>query len=342
MNTPHEGGCTLTGALSVTTAIEGAVTVIHGPAGCAHHNFSLFHALCTGRDEPWLPAIVSTDLSESDIVFGGEEALARSIRRIAAGGSCSLVCVLQTCVSGTIGDDVDSVCGEDYGVPVIPIPTAGFLGGGFHDGHVRALLSLVPPARMGEKTISANIIGEKTLEFEREVHYNEVSRLLSAIGVPVCTRFVCRSSVEGISRLPRGSVNILRDPSMIPVGEYLEKKFGTPYVSSFPIGPSGTIRFLEDVGDILSLDVSAAVAEEEARQERIFWEFRLLRGERIWFGESSGHATSLGACREIAKAAGMPVHPSGKHVPVPDPFPVGTGGIRKILSLWRRACRARV
>ncbi|MEM2124110.1 MAG: nitrogenase component 1, partial [Methanolinea sp.] len=302
MNSPLEGGCTLTGALSVTTEIEGAVTVIHGPAGCAHHNFSLFHALCAGRDDPVLPAIVSTDLSESDIIFGGEESLERTLREVAAAGNCSLVCVLQTCVSGAIGDDVDSVCGEDYGVPVVPIPTAGFLGGGFHDGHVRALLSLVPPARGGKKTISANIVGEKTLEFEREAHYGEVSRLLSAIGVPVCTRFVCRSSVEGISRLPQGAVNILRDPSMVAVGEHLEAEFGTPYVSSFPLGPSGTIRFLEELGEILSLDVSTAVAGEKARQERIFWEFRHLRGERIRFCEASGHADSLEACREIAEA----------------------------------------
>jgi len=339
MSTPRDSGCTLTGALSVTTEIEGSVTIIHGPSGCAHHNFSLLHALCAGRDDPRLPRVLSTDLAETDIIFGGEDALDAAIRR-ASGKNPSIICVLSTCVTGAIGDDVEAVCRGFSGIPVISIPTAGFLGGGFHQGHVQALMSLSSLAEDDGKIPSANLVGEKTLETERDEHFNEVRRLLAAIGIPICTRFVCRTSVGEISRLSRGGCNILRDPSMEGVGRFLEERFGTPFISSFPIGSRGTIQFLEEVGRVFSLDVSGAIAEEEARQARIFHEFRSLRGKRVRFCDPSGNRTDSEVCREVASAAGMSVHPEGYPVPVPEPFPVGTEGIRRLLYRWRRACRA--
>jgi nitrogenase molybdenum-iron protein alpha/beta subunit len=339
MNTPRDSGCTLTGALSVTTEIDGSVTIVHGPGGCAHHNFSLFHTLCIGRDDPRLPRLLSTDLAEKDIIFGGEDALDAAIRK-AIEKNPSIVCVLSTCVTGAIGDDVDAICRGYHGIPVIPIPTAGFLGGGFRDGHVQALISLSSLAECGEKTLSVNLVGEKTLEFERDEHFNEVKRLLFGIGIPICTRFICRSSMEDISRLSRGSCNILRDSSMCEVGNYLKGKFGTPFIGSFPVGPGGTIRFLEELGAVFSLDVSGAVAAEEARQERMFEEFHALKGKKVQFRDSLGNMTDSEVCSEIAESVGMDVHPAGQPLTVPDPFPVGTEGVRRLLRQWRRACRA--
>ena len=49
------------------------------------------------------------------------------------------VFVLSTCIVDTIGDDVAAVCHGSHGIPVIPIPTAGFLGGTFQNGVNNAL-----------------------------------------------------------------------------------------------------------------------------------------------------------------------------------------------------------
>ena len=48
-------GCTLTGALSVTTEVTDGVTIIHGPAGCSQHNASLL--LATLLDRGYSPVI---------------------------------------------------------------------------------------------------------------------------------------------------------------------------------------------------------------------------------------------------------------------------------------------
>ncbi|HSQ93624.1 MAG TPA: nitrogenase component 1, partial [Methanoregula sp.] len=80
--TSRSGGCTLTGALSVTTQVRDAVSIIHGPRGCAHHNFSLFHATLLDNEQAVVPDLVSTALGDRDIIFGGEETLARSIQSV--------------------------------------------------------------------------------------------------------------------------------------------------------------------------------------------------------------------------------------------------------------------
>jgi len=112
------------------------------------------------------------------------------------------VLVLGTCVTAAIGDDIESVCGEDWPVPVIPVRTQGFLGGvfstGFHNA-LSALAGLAPPARKGQRAPGAvprvNLIGEKNLEYEVDGNAAEVTRLLRRVGIEVNLRFV-----RGISR----------------------------------------------------------------------------------------------------------------------------------------------
>ena len=336
---PPDDGCTLTGALSVTTEIERCVTIVHGPSGCAHHNFSLIHTLRTARDRSVMPAIVSTDMVERDVIFGGEHILEDTIGR-ALMGHPDLVCVLSTCVAATVGDDVEAVCRIPREHPVVHIPTGGFLGGGFLSGHVQALLALARFAEKSEKALSVNLVGEKTLEYEVSEHYRETARLLHSMGVPINTRFVCGTSFPAIRNLGKGSLNILRDPSMVPVGRALEHDLGIPFIESFPIGMEGTIRFMERVGEFFSLDVAAAVAGEEALQKEIVESFSLLKGKRIRFinPAAAGGATSFSS--ELAEAFDLEVHGEGFPVPVPDPFPVGTNGIRRLLRRWSRGCHA--
>ena len=83
LNLSRFGGCTLTGALSVTTRVSDTITIIHGPKGCTHHNFSLLHATGSDNDRLIMPDLISTGMSESDIIFGGEGALERTLDAVA-------------------------------------------------------------------------------------------------------------------------------------------------------------------------------------------------------------------------------------------------------------------
>jgi nitrogenase molybdenum-iron protein alpha/beta subunit len=338
-NSSRFEGCTLTGALSVLTEVRDAVSVIHGPAGCTHHNFSLLHATHLSNDRLEVPRLLSTRLTENGIIFGGEDALEETIAQ-ALSLSPASVFVLSTCIVETIGDDVAAICAKRRGIPVIPVPTAGFLGGVFETGVRNALssvASLAGPA--DEKTLSANLIGEKNLEYGVEENAAEIVRLLSRLGIPVNLRFVRGVGTGDVGRLGSAAVNILREPALRPVGEDLEQRLGTPYVDSFPAGLTGTCRFLEEIGRICGVDATAAVEEEQAHQAEMLSRFDDIAGSRVCFQSSHPMLRSdPGAeaiCTECAEALDLSVDPDGVPISLPYPAPVGTAGLRRMLHRWR-------
>jgi nitrogenase molybdenum-iron protein alpha/beta subunit len=335
-------GCTLTGALSVTTEVTDGVTVIHGPAGCAQHNASLLHATLLGEDTPHLLRVLSSDLDEAGVIFGGEEALAEVIRE-AAGRDPPAIFVLSTCVVQTIGDDVDGVCGRGWGLPVIPVPSSGFLGGGFQDGMGNALMALGKRAgeagKGGERGGGITIIGEKNLEHDVEENFREVSRLLALLDERPNLRFVRRMDWADLEEVRRGRLNILREPDLRGVGEFLAARFGTPYLESFPVGLSGSLRFLRDTAEVLGIDPADAIGKERDRQEEALSGFEDMRGEGIRFSPSPENAIDPFA-REMADSLGLVLREEGVHLPLPSPLPVGTAGVVRLLHRWRRALHA--
>ena len=340
-NSSRLGGCTLTGALSVTSQVRDAVTVVHGPRGCSHHNLSLLHATCCENGRGALPEIVSSDLSETEIVFGGEDALRKAIGR-AAERDIRAVFVLSTCVVGTIGDDTEGICREEFGVPVIPLPTAGFLGGSFQDGVNKALVALAVAAGPSPARTDVSIVGEMNLEYEVEENYAEIARLLSCLRLSVGIRFVHDTAFDRLPLVGAARLNILRDPALVPVGEYLQKRFGTPYLPAFPRGLAGTLSFLRSAAAACGTDGEEAVIREEALQREMMAAFADLRGRRAACAAGLPGGMGGGAAEEAARMLGMTIGNGGGGGRLPPDEAVGTAGTRRMLHRWRRAFRGRV
>jgi nitrogenase molybdenum-iron protein alpha/beta subunit len=335
----RSGGCTLTGALSVTTHVQDAASIIHGPKGCAHHNFSLFHATLLDNEQAALPDLVSSALDESDIVFGGEDALNRSILSV-CGRDVTAVFVLSTCIVATIGDDVEAVCGRDWPVPVIPIPTAGFFGGTFQDGVNNALVALADLSEPSPVYPCVNIIGEKNLEYEVEENYAEVVRLLTLLGLPVGIRFVHDLSLDDIQALGSAQLNILRDPSLVPVGDHLRQRFGTPYIPSFPTGLSDTLAFIGSVATACRSDGKRALETEQALQAEVLADFADIGDSQGIFCGPVMDPESSRAAREAADALHIGIGSNKNAHPLPVHPVVGTSGVRRMLHRWRRVIHA--
>jgi nitrogenase molybdenum-iron protein alpha/beta subunit len=334
-------GCTLTGALSVTTAVTDGISIIHGPAGCAHHNLSLIYATLLDQESGPLPALCSDLIGEQEIIFGGEERLAAAIRDAVRDGYASVL-VLGTCVTAAIGDDIDSVCGEDWPVPVIPIQTQGFLGGvfstGFHNA-LSALAGIAPAVREGKREPGTaprvNLIGEKNLEYEVDGNAAEVTRLLGRAGIEVNLRFVRGISTGRIATLGEADLNILREPSLAELGEELQQRFSIPFLAGFPVGLTGTLRFIQEAAACCAVDGTTAVEEEEIFMEQMLDRFEQIRGARVRFSQPPDLFTM-----ELADRLGLVICNDGAPVRVPSPLPVGTTGIRRMLQQWRRAIDA--
>jgi nitrogenase molybdenum-iron protein alpha/beta subunit len=343
LSTSRTGGCTLTGALAVTTGIRDSVTIIHGPPGCAHHNFSLLHATILDNDCMAIPRVLSSGLTEQDIIFGGEEGLADAIKQ-AANEIPGIIFVLSTCIAETIGDDVQAVIDNtDIGIPVITVPTGGFLGGDFNKGFSSALIALSNLARpvirdqKNDKRpfTSINLIGEKNLENEVKQNFFEVKRLVSLLGLEINIRFAHDILSSDIDRLPLASVNVLREPALSAVGDHLQSRLGMPYVASFPTGISGTLTFLKDVGLQAGLASEDAENIEKDKLHSLIDEFSDLRGALIKFNYIHG-TNDFELLKEIASSLGFLESDQGTALKVPYPFPVGTNGLKRMFHMWRR------
>ncbi|HJJ33648.1 MAG TPA: oxidoreductase [Methanocorpusculum sp.] len=336
------GGCTLGGAIAVTSFISDAVTVVHAPKGCAHQVFSMLHALVEEASLPLLPPLLSSDMSDREVIFGGEEALSLALDKAAAKNP-ALIITVSSCVTETIGDDSEKVCrAHPAADKIITLPTAGFLGGRAEDGENTALLAL---ATLAEKCVplpkTAAIIGEKNLETEVEENYAEVERLLSRLGISVTLRFCRNIQAAEIGKLGEASFFIIRDERVFPAGAAVAKRFDRPYVAEFPRGLSGCVTFLRDAGHCARIPeegIERAVRDEEAYQKQMLEPFEEMRGSSVYLGAQLMEGT-FDAAREAMERLGIREAPDGIPLKLPFYLPVGVSGMMKMLYLWRRRIR---
>ena len=336
------GGCALGGSLAVTSFIRDGITIIHSPQGCAHQMFSAYHAMAADSDTFSIPKVIVSNITNREVIFGGEEALLEALDRADAENP-ALISVVTSCVPETIGDDVEGVCASHAAADkIVYVPASGFLGGSSQDGENIALISIskrVSPSEIVPRT--AVIIGEKNLESEVEENYAEVCRLLSRLGISVSLRFCRNISAADIIKLGTADFFIIRDERVEEAGRTIAENFGRPYVSSFPSGLSGCVRFIREAGlacGISEAEIEDAVSAEEAYQAEQLSIFKELSGMKVSLGFEP-----FAGCHAVAREAmqRLNIHEAADGMVIKLPFylPVGLSGVLKMLYLWRREKR---
>ena len=304
--------------------------------------FSAYHAMAADSDTFSIPKVIVSNITNREVIFGGEEALLEALDRADAENP-ALISVVTSCVPETIGDDVEGVCASHAAADkIVYVPASGFLGGSSQDGENIALISiskLVSPSEIVPRT--AVIIGEKNLESEVEENYAEVCRLLSRLGISVSLRFCRNISAADIIKLGTADFFIIRDERVEEAGRTIAENFGRPYVSSFPSGLSGCIRFLREAGlacGISEAEIEDAVSAEEAYQAEQLSIFKELSGMKVSLGFEP-----FAGCHAVAREAmqRLNIHEAadGMEIKLPFYLPVGLSGVLKMLYLWRREKR---
>lgn len=304
--------------------------------------FSAYHAMAADSDTFSIPKVIVSNITNREVIFGGEEALLEALDRADAENP-ALISVVTSCVPETIGDDVEGVCASHAAADkIVYVPASGFLGGSSQDGENIALISIskrVSPSEIVPRT--AVIIGEKNLESEVEENYAEVCRLLSRLGISVSLRFCRNISAADIIKLGTADFFIIRDERVEEAGVDIAKRFGRPYVSSFPKGLSGSISFIREAGlacGISEAEIMEAVSAEEAYQEEQLSIFRELSGMKVSLGFEP-FAGCHAVAREAIERLGIVEDSNGMEIKLPFYLPVGLSGVLKMLYLWRREKR---
>jgi nitrogenase molybdenum-cofactor synthesis protein NifE len=197
----------------------------------------------------------ATDLSETDIVHGGEKRLYRAIKAIIERHAPPAVFVYQTCVPAMIGDDVEAVCrfaAGKLGVPVIPVLAPGFAGSKNLGNKLagEALLDHVIGTREPEVTTPTDvtIIGEYNVAGELW----QVKPLLDAIGIRLLACIAGDGRYAEIATAHRARVAMMVcSQALINVARKLEERYGIPFFEGSFFGAADTSQALRTLARML-------------------------------------------------------------------------------------------
>jgi nitrogenase molybdenum-cofactor synthesis protein NifE len=288
------GGCAFDGAKIVLQPITDAAHLVHAPLACEGNSWDNRGAASSGPTL-WRTSF-TTDLTELDVVMGqGERKLYRAIREIVEEHAPPAVFVYETCVTALIGDDLDAVCKhatEKFGVPVIPVHAAGFVGSKNLGNKLagEALLDHVigthEPDDVGPTDI--NILGEFNLVGE----FWMVKPLLDELGIRVraCIPGDARYLDVASAHTAKASMMVC-STALINLARKMEERWDIPFFEGSFYGVADTSDALRQIAKLLvsrgaPSDLIDRTEVLIAREEAIVWSkleaFRSrLAGKRV-------------------------------------------------------------
>jgi nitrogenase molybdenum-iron protein beta chain len=260
-------------------SIEGALPIIHAGPGCSDKLTTGY-----GTSGHFAPRIFPcTNLSEKEIVFGGEGRLKELIENSLRVIDADLYVVLTGCSPEIIGDDAREAADRfrALGKPVIQASGAGFKGSNYL-GYEWVLESIINQYLDGiepetEKRLVNVFASLPQHDPYWHGNYDALEGLLAGIGLKANIIFGYGRGVKNVKRIPHAEFNLVVSPWLgLETAKLLEEKFGTPYLHypSLPIGAFETSAFLREVSNFAELgaDKTNAVIEENERRYYYFIE----------------------------------------------------------------------
>lgn len=260
--------CVFCGSRVVLYPIADALHLVHGPIGCAVYTWDIRGALSSGPELH--RESFSTDLQESDVIYGGEKKLDKALDELIDKYKPNAAFVYATCIVGLIGDDVDAVCkrlSTEKRIPVIPVHSEGFCGSK-KDGYsaaCEAMAKIVGTAPVDDiSKHSINIMGDFNIAGEIWI----IKEYFNRIGVEVVANVTGDGRVADIRRMHGAGLNVVQcSGSISKLATWMEKKYGTPSIRVSYFGIEDMAQALYDVanhfGDHEMLNKARKLVQEE-------------------------------------------------------------------------------
>jgi nitrogenase molybdenum-cofactor synthesis protein NifE len=275
--------CAFDGAMIVLQPIADTAHIVHGPISCCGNTWEGRGTLSSKGNLHKMG--FTTDMSEMDIVYGSEEKLYKAIIKTYEAVKPKAIFVYSTCVSGLIGEDLETICRKAetaLGIRVVPVNAPGFVGpknlGNRIAGEV--LLDYVigtgepqenshsgnhnspyPPlilrggAEGGGVTLKSkpqgviNLIGEYNIAGDLWL----VEPVLNAAGIRILSRITGDSTFEEITYAHKAKLNVVVcSRALINVAKEMEKKYGIPYIEVSFFGKTEMSKALRAISCQLS------------------------------------------------------------------------------------------
>lgn len=248
-------GCAYAGCKGVVLGpTRDIVNIVHGPIGCS------FYAWLTRRNqtdpgpegENYMNYAFSTDMQDSNIVFGGEKKLAQAIREAYEIFHPHSIAVFSTCPIGLIGDDVHQVAKdmkEELGINVFGFSCEGYKGvsqsAGHHianNGIFKHVVGLDDTIKEGK--FKVNLLGEYNIGGDAFV----IEKLFEEAGITLLSTFSGNSSIHEFENCHTADLNmVMCHRSINYIAEMMEKKYGIPWFKINFIGAEATAKSLKKI-----------------------------------------------------------------------------------------------
>ena len=279
--------------------VRDAVTVQHSPIGCGVGQVIYNSIFRNGLAARGLPVqnlhLISTNLREKDMVYGGIEKLERSVRDAKERHDPKAVFIATSCATGIIGDDVDGAASKlesELGIPVIPLHCEGFKSKhwstGFdatQHGIVRQIVNKNPKKQTDLVNV-INLWGSDVF-----------TPMLAELGLR--TNYVVdMATVEELAQLSEAVATVSHCYTLASyMAQALEQEYGVVEVKApQPYGTAGTDAWLREVGRVTGREkeAEAYIAREHERIAPRLEELRAkLKGVKGYVATGSAYAHAM-------------------------------------------------
>lgn len=262
--------CMPMGGIIPFKGIENAMVIIHGSQGCSTY---MRRHIAEHFNEP--VDVGSSSLNEKGTVYGGEKNLKQALDNIIRVYQPKLIGVLTTCLSETIGEDIERITAEYQltkdreELAIVAVPTPGY-GGSHTEGYLLALKKIV--MKLAKKTARKHNKVNVIVPHISSADVREIKRILQMMDIqytlfPDVSDTLDRPLAKPYTKIPAGGtplaeieampgaiatiqLGVTMDDELSP-GKYLEEEFGVPlYNVPIPIGLENTDRFMTALGQI--------------------------------------------------------------------------------------------
>lgn len=265
------GGCAFEGSQIALFPFADVVHLVHGPATCIGASWETRATKTTYQGEDNTQMGYSTTINTNDVIFGGNKKLQDAIKFIYEHKKPKAIFVYETCVTAMIGDDMDSVCSissKEFGIPVVIIHSAGFVGSknlGSRLG-AEAILSQLIGTREPENIhpFGINLIGEYNVTGDMW----QYTKILQEIGIKIVGTLAGDGRLEHIQSAHRAKLNVLVcAKSLVSLARKMQEKYDIPYVSVSFYGKRDTTNAIMSIVEAFNDDKLTQKAKEVIKRE---------------------------------------------------------------------------
>jgi len=265
--------CAFNGAALTALGVSGSALLAHSPQGC---EYLVNNAFASQECDYMETVTLCTKLCVDEIVHGGEDILARTIREV-KGLPISALFVIAACGPEIVGDDIVAVCESlqpEVKFRLVPIQSPGFRGSQY-DGIDIALDTILKRLVTGGGN---NVPGSVCL-IAPHANANPtwpadlawVKQALAEMGIQVVSTLTHRTPLSEIERAATAEASIvLSHDAGQKAADYLAATHGVDQVCKgipLPIGMTNTERWLSVLGE--RFDTRTAVEEMVVKGERM-------------------------------------------------------------------------